>query len=161
MKARRVVTAKTISAVELRASRRAYELRQAYDEQAIRRIRRRAAIAERAQAEMTALFAIPDGKRTARQNKRALDLQREYLKHRDAVFTLAVKPAIDGVAIRLATRLDISSCAATIIGIADNYGLALTDVIAEIERYIVQETKVADGPYTLTPRLARRQARPQ
>jgi hypothetical protein len=126
---------------------------------------RRAELAEHAQRSLSALLAVPVSERTAKQNRAVMKYHREYLKHRDALDTLAVKPTIGDVPIDLGTRLEIANAAAMIIGTADNYGICLLDIIAEIERYIVKETKVTDArgekrlpdrnQYTLAPRLVR------
>jgi S-adenosylhomocysteine hydrolase len=39
----------------------------------------------------------------------------------------------------------IEDAAAKVIAVADDSGMSLIDVIAEMERYIVQETKVGDA----------------
>lgn len=45
-------------------------------------------------------------------------------------------------------RQSIQDAAAIVVAVADDLALDLVDVIAEMERYIVQETKVGDAAAT-------------
>jgi len=120
----------------------------------------------RAKAARTTLVAILKLAKIRHPTKRQVEqvrrLQKQYLEeHADAAIE-AVKPEIAGVPLEDGARRLISDAAASVIAVADNYGICLLDILAELERYIVQETKVGDARgsdrsdrrrYTLAPRL--------
>lgn len=56
----------------------------------------------------------------------------------------------------------LRDAADTLIAVADDSGTSLVDVLAEVERYVIEETKVGGDPprgrraYRLVPRLVER-----
>jgi hypothetical protein len=48
-------------------------------------------------------------------------------------------------------REDLKTADDSLVGVADDVGLSLVDVIAAMEHYIVEETKVGDGALVPVP----------